>query len=400
MAGADDVLAQIAGGARFRERPLEHLGLLGVLAADIDEGAPRAGRIGGDHDPLDQHVGGLLHQFAVLERARLGLVGVAHEVLLDRAVRQEGDLLAHGEARAAAAAQPRSFQLREHLLGSHGECLAQRLVSTPTRIHLERGEPRLVDAAQEQLVRAPLGACGRPAHELPGGQHGATRAQVLEQPGRIVYVKRPDVHPIGRDHRRDVARSQALERPHVHVAAIACRHAHRLQQRVGSAQRAGDVRAHVHAVTPGGGGLEHVVERGQRLQVGRRHAHHAGDLLERLRGAPAVHALRRGERGQRRRARLWICGHARLDLLAQRGRDLDRSRLGYLRGVLGEIDAAIPAGRARPVGEARHGQRGAGHALPWQRLRGRQAAIAGRAHRSMPPRIGSSIAMVAIMSAM
>ena len=69
------------------------------------------GRVGGDHDALDQLVRVPVHQLAVLEGARLGLVGVAAEVLLDVAVREEARLLAHREAGAAAAAQPRRLEL-------------------------------------------------------------------------------------------------------------------------------------------------------------------------------------------------------------------------------------------------------------------------------------------------
>jgi hypothetical protein len=55
----------------------------------------------------------LLHELAVLERAGLGLVGVADEELVHVALGQEGRLLAHGEARAAAAAHAGGLQLGE-----------------------------------------------------------------------------------------------------------------------------------------------------------------------------------------------------------------------------------------------------------------------------------------------
>ena len=116
-------------------RRVEHVGLQHVLAADVDERAVGARRVGGDHDPLDQHVRVLLHQFAVLEGARLGLVGVAHEVLVHRALRQERDLLAHLEARAAAPAQARGFELCEHLVGRHRQRLAQRRVAAARFVH-------------------------------------------------------------------------------------------------------------------------------------------------------------------------------------------------------------------------------------------------------------------------
>ena len=137
--GAEDVLADVARLARFGQRRVEHVGLLHVLAADVDERAVGAGGIGGDHDPLDQHVRGLLHQFAVLERARLGLVGVADQVLVDRALRQERDLLAHRKSRPAASAQAGGFKLGQHRLGLHRKRLAQRLVAAAALVHLARG---------------------------------------------------------------------------------------------------------------------------------------------------------------------------------------------------------------------------------------------------------------------
>ena len=92
----------IPGGARFGERGVEDVGLQHILTADVDERARGAGGVGGDHDPLEQHVRGLLHQLAVLEGAGLGLVGVAHEVLVHPALGQERDLLAHLEPCAPA----------------------------------------------------------------------------------------------------------------------------------------------------------------------------------------------------------------------------------------------------------------------------------------------------------
>ncbi len=68
-------------------------------------------------DPSISMCGRLLHQFAVLERAGLGLIRVANEVLVDRAFGQEGHLLAHRKAGAAAPAQAGGFELCEHSSG-------------------------------------------------------------------------------------------------------------------------------------------------------------------------------------------------------------------------------------------------------------------------------------------
>ena len=58
----------------------EDLVLRQVLAADVDEDVRRLDRVRGDQAALDQPVRHLRHHLAVLERARLGLVGVDDEV--------------------------------------------------------------------------------------------------------------------------------------------------------------------------------------------------------------------------------------------------------------------------------------------------------------------------------
>ena len=91
-ARAEDVLPEVAGLVGLGQRGVEDVGLLLVLAADVDERAGRAGREGGDDDALDERVRRLRDELAVLERAGLGLVRVAHEVLVHRPGRHERDL--------------------------------------------------------------------------------------------------------------------------------------------------------------------------------------------------------------------------------------------------------------------------------------------------------------------
>ena len=150
--GAEDLLAHEPGGARFGERGVEDVGLQHVLTPDVDERARRAGGVGGDHDPLEQHVRGLLHQLAVLEGAGLGLVGVAHQVLVHPALGQERDLLAHLKAGPPAPAQGGGFELVQHRFGRHRQRLAQRLVAAAAFVHLQGVQAGLVDAVEEELV--------------------------------------------------------------------------------------------------------------------------------------------------------------------------------------------------------------------------------------------------------
>ena len=48
VVGAEDALADVAGGARLGHRGVEHVGLVGVLAADEDERLVGADRVGAD----------------------------------------------------------------------------------------------------------------------------------------------------------------------------------------------------------------------------------------------------------------------------------------------------------------------------------------------------------------
>ena len=185
--------------------------------------------------------------------------------------------------------------------------------------------------------------------ELLLRQHRTPRACVLEQLRDVLQRERPDVDAVDRGHRGDVARAEALERAHVEVRVVTGGSADRLVELVGAAQRAGDVRADIHRVPTDGRRLEHVVEGRDRREVGGGEAHHARDLVDRRGRAPAVHALRRGERGQRRGAAVGIVGHVRLDLRAQILRHRGARGVGDLRGILREVRRFIPAGHARAV---------------------------------------------------
>src|SRR5215213_7630135 len=106
-----------------------------IYTLSLHDALPISGRVGADHDALDQLVRVLVHQLAVLERPRLGLVGVAAEVLLGIAARQEARLLAHREAGAASTAQARGLELGQDLLGRHlGDGAAQGAVAAEALI--------------------------------------------------------------------------------------------------------------------------------------------------------------------------------------------------------------------------------------------------------------------------
>src|SRR3954465_5446082 len=152
VVGAEDAVAEVALGPRLLDGLLEARGLQVVLAADVDERARRADDVRRDDHALDEHVRRLLHELAVLERAGLGLVGVADEVLVHRPLGQEGPLLAHRESGAAAAADPRAVELGQDVLAAHAERLAQRAVAAAALVDVEGVEARLVDVLEEQEV--------------------------------------------------------------------------------------------------------------------------------------------------------------------------------------------------------------------------------------------------------
>ncbi len=151
---AKDVLADVARGGGLRQRRVEDPRLRLVLAADVDEGVIDAGAVCGDHDPLDQHVRALLQQLAVLEGARLGLVGVTDQVTVHVSLRQERGLAPGGEAGAAAAAQPGGIEFGDDRRRLHREGLAHRLIAAAALVDLERGKSRLVDVCQQDRGRA------------------------------------------------------------------------------------------------------------------------------------------------------------------------------------------------------------------------------------------------------
>ena len=155
-AGAEHVLADEAGLAGLLERRGQDLVLGQVLAADVDERQARADRVRGDEDALDEQVRDARHQLAVLERPRLGLVGVDHEIDRLRRVlrlRQEAGLAAHGEAGAAAAAHVGGEQLVQHRLALHADRLAQRAVAADGLVLGELRQVAGVRVLEEQLPK-------------------------------------------------------------------------------------------------------------------------------------------------------------------------------------------------------------------------------------------------------
>ena len=105
---AQDVLAQIAVAVRFGDGLLHPPGRQLVRPAQKDVGDVGLDGIGADNHAFDQLVRIAFQQQAVLECARLHLVGIANEILRARRIvahRHETPLLRSWKARPAAAAQ-------------------------------------------------------------------------------------------------------------------------------------------------------------------------------------------------------------------------------------------------------------------------------------------------------
>ena len=241
--------------------------------------------------------------------------------------------------------------------GSIFSALRQALVAAGLLVDLERVEAGLVDVLEEQLhdpcsSSGSVSAIGR-LRSCLSGEDLAALEQVAHDRLAVVGRQRADVLAVDRGHRRDVAGAQALEAAHVEARVAAGGLEHRRVDRVGAAQRARDVRAHVDRVLARGDGVEHVVEGRDRDQVRGRQAHHAGGLLDRGRRAPAVPvAGPRAARGSRPSAGPGTSPCAPRSAARSCLRHGRRRGVGDDRRVLRQVDGVVPAGDARAVREA------------------------------------------------
>jgi hypothetical protein len=100
---AEERLSEVAGGVRLLERARDAPVRQVELAADVDERVPHLQRVGGDQHRLEEQVRRALEDPAVLEGARLALVGVGAEVVRLAVVEVDHAPLAPGGEVGAAA---------------------------------------------------------------------------------------------------------------------------------------------------------------------------------------------------------------------------------------------------------------------------------------------------------
>ena len=151
VAGPQDVLAQKAAFARLLQG-LEH-GFRGdgEFLAHVDVRQVGAHRVAGNNHPLNELVGVLVDDVAVLEGAGFGFVAVADQIDGLRVVRRnEGPLHAGGEARAAAAAQAGFLHLVNDGLRLHAERLFQLFIAAVGQVAVNgRVPPFAVDVFKD-----------------------------------------------------------------------------------------------------------------------------------------------------------------------------------------------------------------------------------------------------------
>ena len=238
--GAEDLRAKDAAGVRRRDGIAEDACLGPVLVADVYDAAPRASDDPGERHALDEEVWHGGEDAAVLDGARLALVGVADDVLLVAGRVADGLPLDGGrEAGAAHAAELRGLEGRER--ARHVAGLDE---------FAERGVARLAGPVGVGAKHGGRHRCGRRRQrraELERGEDGVA-APVCQAPVRLV------VH---RERRRAVAAPEARDGPDGHRPSRA-RLARRLdlaQERVAAAETA----AHV--------GADADIERRRRLET-------------------------------------------------------------------------------------------------------------------------------------
>ena len=114
-----------------------------------------AHRVGTDGHAFDHDVRVVAQDVAILERARLAFVGIAHEIFrAGEVARHEAPLEPGRKAGAAAPAQRGFLDLGDHRLGRDlfGENLLQRLIAA-ARLVIFQTPVEAVEILQDQGVR-------------------------------------------------------------------------------------------------------------------------------------------------------------------------------------------------------------------------------------------------------
>ena len=226
------------------------------------------GRKRGDRHRLDECERIALHEDAVLERSRLGLVGVADEVVRVHGLARDGlPLGAGGEGGAAAAEEPRLGHLAEDAFRAELERAAERRIAAVGAVGVERLR---IDAGRDAAKQAQAGL-----------------AALRERRAGLRQRQLAGLGAGDRAERRGRALAQAEARRRV-----------RARRNLGARELAREIRADVqHVRRP-------FLERDQRVEardavcLGRRHVEPPGRVAERALADPADPSLRSAKRGE------------------------------------------------------------------------------------------------------
>ena len=124
-----------------------------IFAADVDIRRVDAHGVRGDDDPLEEKVGIVEHDIAVLERPRLPLVGVDAQIPgTGQVLRDEPPLDAGRESRPAPAAEIRRLHFAQDLGGRHLQGLADGRVAAPAQVNAQVVEVGRAEVPGEDLV--------------------------------------------------------------------------------------------------------------------------------------------------------------------------------------------------------------------------------------------------------
>ena len=138
--GTADILAQEALGTGLLKGLGDDLGRLGELASDVDIGQVDIQRVGGNGHPLDELVGIVMQDVAILEGTGLGFIAVAGDVVgLAVITANEAPLDPAWESSTTTAAKVGLLDLVDDFLGLHLEGLFQLLVAAILEIAVDVG---------------------------------------------------------------------------------------------------------------------------------------------------------------------------------------------------------------------------------------------------------------------
>src|SRR6185503_7002221 len=179
---AHHVPTEEPASAGLRERMLERVQRLRVLPPEVEVAPLAPGGVGGDGHRLDHRERIALHQLAVLERARLGLVRVADEVVRACGLPCDRLPLDPGRERGTAATdQLGVLHLPQHALGAELERAAEGGIAPVRAVVVDTRSvgdgPGSPPARRSSTTAAVTGACALSSGSSPATETSAAGAR-------------------------------------------------------------------------------------------------------------------------------------------------------------------------------------------------------------------------------